>query len=439
MKRIITTAITVCIAAINVNAQETAHLLTMSAEADLKIYKTNRLNTDALNAAKTKIEKAISMPLGMKLAYAWFTKGEIYKAVISNEIERLEGNPAVTDKGDNDALLAFDAYQRALSYYPGKENKAGALKGIAELQDFLSRMGVVKFSTKKYEQSYLSFKASLDGHDILKQNNIKSIYDDKIKLEKQLEMTASTAFLAKKAEEAIVYFEQLVKTGNARANIYSSLVSCYEQIEDRNSVKRILGEGRKKYPNDTKLLFNEINFLLAEGEYGLLPDLFKQALKAEPKNTTVYNTLATVYDELYKKALRENNTAKADDYFEAVRETFTQSLTIEPNQVAANSGLGVHFYSKSNALQKELNEMPMSPSAAEKQKMKDLEKQSTAWIDKALPYFQKAERIDPNDFSVLLALKNIYLRKEDMEKYNEFKKRYEIVKNGGKNSSSYFK
>ena len=60
-------------------------------------------------------------------------------------------------------------------------------------------------------------------------------------------------------------------------------------------------------------------------------------------------------------------------------------------------------------------------------------------FDQALPYFQKAESLDANDMNTLIALNEIYARKEDETLSPEFKKRLDTVKAGGKNAKSYFK
>jgi hypothetical protein len=61
-----------------------------------------------------------------------------------------------------------------------------------------------------------------------------------------------------------------------------------------------------------------------------------------------------------------------------------------------------------------------------------------ALFDESLPYFQKAEILNPNDMNTLVALSEIYARKDEYELAGEFKKRIEVVKGGGKNEKSYF-
>ena len=55
----------------------------------------------------------------------------------------------------------------------------------------------------------------------------------------------------------------------------------------------------------------------------------------------------------------------------------------------------------------------------------------------ALQYFIEVEKVKPNDINTLLALKEIYARKSDFTMSNEFKARYEQVKEG-KTLESYF-
>jgi hypothetical protein len=62
-----------------------------------------------------------------------------------------------------------------------------------------------------------------------------------------------------------------------------------------------------------------------------------------------------------------------------------------------------------------------------------------AQFDLALPFFQRCEKANANDTNTLIALKEIYAKKDELDLSNEFKARYEKVQGGGKNESSYFK
>ena len=59
-------------------------------------------------------------------------------------------------------------------------------------------------------------------------------------------------------------------------------------------------------------------------------------------------------------------------------------------------------------------------------------------FDSALPYFQRAEKVQPGDIGTLSALQEIYARKDNLEMVKEFKSRLEKVKAGETIESSYF-
>jgi tetratricopeptide (TPR) repeat protein len=71
-------------------------------------------------------------------------------------------------------------------------------------------------------------------------------------------------------------------------------------------------------------------------------------------------------------------------------------------------------------------------------KSKVVQNEIMGLFDQSLPYFRKAESIDPNDINALIALAEIYTKKEELVISAEMKRRLEIVKGGDKNSTSYF-
>jgi hypothetical protein len=51
------------------------------------------------------------------------------------------------------------------------------------------------------------------------------------------------------------------------------------------------------------------------------------------------------------------------------------------------------------------------------------------YFDKALPYFEKAEKIEPKDKNTIIALKEIYAKKSLFDKSNEYKNKLEALGN----------
>ena len=49
------------------------------------------------------------------------------------------------------------------------------------------------------------------------------------------------------------------------------------------------------------------------------------------------------------------------------------------------------------------------------------------YFDKALPYFEKAESLEPKDKNTLIALKEIYAKKSEFDKSNAYKAKLEAL------------
>ena len=68
-----------------------------------------------------------------------------------------------------------------------------------------------------------------------------------------------------------------------------------------------------------------------------------------------------------------------------------------------------------------------------------MQKEVQQQFDDALPYFKRAERMNPSDLNTLIALKEIFARKQDYDTSNEFKDRFEKVKGGETIDTPFFK
>jgi hypothetical protein len=424
-----------------VQAQEEGAKLAKSAGKALTSFNIDPVgNAEKLKDAKEKIDKAMVLADAQAIGSAWQTQGDIYASILRKELAMRNINPKAPLSGDNDALVAFNAYKKALELAIKKYEKSDAIKGINEnnLQGTLVNIGAEKYEKKEYEKAYMSFDASLQAHEILKTAKEKSIFDEKEAYSTQVYYTAICAALAQKPAEAMRLYEILYKGGDAKAEIYDGLYNAKMEAGDKEAAAKILTEGRAKYPDDSALLFNEINTYIKEGKLNELTDRLKQAIAKEPKNVGLYVTLGNVYDNLYQKALESKDEASTTTNFEEAKKYYTQGSDIDPKNVDAVYALGALYYNKAAIRTKELLAMPEDYSAVGLKKYEGLKKDIDVIFDSALPYFQKAEALDANDTNTLIALKEIYTRKED-DLALEFKKRLDTVQAGGKNAGSHFK
>jgi len=185
--------------------------------------------------------------------------------------------------------------------------------------------------------------------------------------------------------------------------------------------------GRTKYPDDTGLLFAEINYYLKSGQLEILTDKLKQAIEKEPNNTTVYNTLGNVYDQLYQSEAKAGNEAKSKEYFDLAYDYYTQALAIDEKNYDATYSIGALYYNKAASYTDKINELSEDFSAAGTKKYDAMKAEMDGEFEKAKPYFISAEQLNPQDGNALIALKEIYARSNDFEKVNEYKAKIEAL------------
>ncbi len=417
-------------------AQDDGAKLAKSAGKALTSYNIDRTNNgNKLAEAKQKIDDALKTAEAQALASAWITKGDIYSTIIENDMAKRVVKADAPLSGDNDALEAFNAYMKGFELTDKKYEKTDALKGIVNLQAHLINIGVAKYEAQEYQKAYLSSVAALKSHEILTANKEKSLFTDQ-QIEDQRYFTGLSAMVGGMNAEAVPYFESAMKKGDAKAEVYEALYATKLAVKDTAGAKIVLAEGRTKFPENSGLLFAEINTYLKEGKLDELTSRLKKAIELEPNNVSLYINLGNVYDNLQQGQIQAKNDAKAAEYFEEAKKYYTQAMQKDPKSADANYMLGALYYNRAAAINQEMTTLDNSQAALKR--YKTLNDQMLAYFDQALPYFQKAESLDPNDLNTLLALNEIYARKED-ELATEFKKRLDNVKSGNKNDASHFK
>lgn len=421
-------------------AQQGGAELLRQADQALAGYSADRgANAAKLLEARQAIDRAVQLAEVQALARAWFIRGDIYNETFQADMVRRQapGQAKAPLRGDNDALVAFESYQRGLAIGPASARaSADAVKGVGELQGHLAAIGMEKFEAGEHAKAFLSLQAALQAHDLLKARGQPSLFDAADQHDGLTFATAMAAINSSRSADALKYFDALYRKGNANATVYEALSSLRMGQGDLVGATKVLEEGRRAWPDDTALLFGEVNLFLRQGR---LPELIlrlKQAIAKEPGNAQLYATLGNVYDNLYQTATR-NDPRAAAAYLAEAGNYYQQAVTRSPGNAELHYNLGALHYNRAALLTQERNKIEGN-RRADLDEIRRLELEMMAAFDQALPHLQKAESLAASDLNSLIALSEIYARKND-PLANEFKNRIEIVKRGGAVPASYFK
>lgn len=403
----------------------------------------NEKRSEKLEEARQQIDIAtagINQFDAKELPKVWLKSAEIYSDLAKTDYTFLNlSGGAYTVLYPDASTKAYNAYLAALQVPDLKKfNKTEALDGLKTLSTFLSNDGLSAFNNKEYKKAYESFTAVANIDHLLSQDNQPPLFDSAVKRNDHLYVTGMSAFAAEMYPESKAIFEQLMNANYESAGVYDSMFKIYLQEGKNEEALAILEKGREKFPEDEILRVSEINYYLQANKLDVLTGKLEAAIKADPTNVTLYATLGHVYDNLSQREYEAGNIEMSEKNFNLALQYYTKALEIDGNHFNTIYNMGALYYNKAAQVTRELIQIEGDYSAAGLRKSEAKRAEMMQLFDKALPFFQRAESIEPSDIGTLSALKEIYARKDNLDMAEEFKSRMEKVQSGGTIDTAYF-
>ncbi len=387
-------------------------------------------NLAKLWEAKSLIDAASQNESVMNMSRTYSAKGKVYNALCSFESDSIlmsqQFKKTYQLKYADAALTAYNSWIKAKQLATKSYETKDALVALTETSRYLNNYGIQAYEREDYKAAFIHFEAVVKIDELVTSAGMKSILPTPEDLQKQKYLVAACAINAQMLDEAFPYLEELRKAKYPESFIYEGLYKYYTPKDDKKA-EEILAEGRILFPKETSLLFTEINHFLKKGKLTELVDKLKIAIEREPNNVSVYSTLGSVYDNLCQKEWEANNFAKGDEYYTNAEKYYTEALKIVPDDFTSLYSLGALYYNKAALLSKEANKLNADYSKEGTKKYNDKKAEMGLYFDKALPYFERAEKKDPKDSNTLSALKEIYAKKSQFDKSNEYKAKLEAL------------
>jgi len=382
----------------------------------------NYLKYGELGKARDAIEKACKHPKTIHDPRTWLYKGLIYQSIrTSKEYKNLEPYAADT---------AFAAYKKALLYNIKDEsihnldienNYLDFIKFQKKLMDpktsFVDRtifskvlvqfpalanslvnQGVAQYQSKQYEKAYHSFSNSLFTSSLVNKIDTPVIY-----------YSALAASKCGKTDEAVKSFKMLRKlkygkTDKERAGVDFLLAKVYLDKKDTANYLKTLKEGIDAYPNDNSSLVVElINHYLQTGKTDQALNYLNVALKKDSTNAGLFYARGSLYDT----KLNKPDKAILD---------YEKAIALDSTNFDANYNLGALYYN--NAVET----IKKAQDETDNDKYNKMVKQAKSVMQQALPFLERAHRLNPTDKNTMISLKEIYYRLGKLEKSKEMKK-----------------
>ncbi len=360
----------------------------------------------------------------------WITKGKIYNEIANNEVKKKILDPKYKIAYPNSAIEAFDALSKAFELCEKSRHKKAVLKLMQETENHLNNIAAYQFQDKKYSEAFDNFMRTCKAYHLFKdfgKEEDSRLADLKLRKEQKL-YTGYSAYYGGKKDKAEHFFQELAEDDTDQPFVFEALFNINLEKGNKEEAVKYLDLGRQKFPDDTGLLFAEINYYIKEGKLDELTGKLEKAIELDPNNVSVYTTLGSVYDQLHTKAFEAGDTTKTKEYFDLAMKYFTKATQIDSTNFDAVYSIGALYYNSAANYTKEINKYANDFSAAGTKKYDELKAQMLDMFDKALPYFEKAYSINSNELGVLQALSEIYARKDMLDKAKFYREKLQAAK-----------
>ncbi len=399
-----------------------------NADKAISKYINDNTKADELTKGIQLLESAFASDEVKALAKSWITKGKMLNSLAGNEMKNktldVAGTYVIT--APNAAADAYDAYEMAAKLSEKKNEKKEIQIGLTSLENNLNNFAIVAYQAKDYATAFTNFTKSIKAGEMLKSMGKASRLDDPEIMKDQNFFAAVSAYYSENFDGARPFLTKLADAGTDEPFVYEAL---YTITADADTEKALgfLAKGREIAPDDTGLLFAEINHYLKAGELNILIGKLETALEKEPDNVSIYNTIGSVYDQLQQQ---EEDAAKSAEYREKAKGYYESALEKDPANFDAQYSIGALYYNKAASYVDRLNDLSADLTPAGMKKYDEVKGEMDGLFETALPYFQQAETLNGKDRNTIIALKEIYARLNNLEKSNEYKAKFEAMQAG---------
>lgn len=433
MKKLILGLLSICLVVGTVTAQEGKKALKKASKEIAKYNADSAANADALSSAMSLVATALEDAEVAADPKTYNTIGKIYNDVVDGEWKASLLDSLAEITSVDAAMKGADAYAKALAMAEKNGTKKDALAGLAVSEALLNNVGVKYFDKQDYGGAFDYFNKAIEVYKLINANGGASRLDDDTSREEHYYVTAASGYYGDRKADSKPVFMELFNQGAEKALVYEALFNIGLESGEPDAVK-YLEKGRELFPEDSGILFAEINYYLKEGRLDDLTGKLKAAIEKEPTNSSLYITLGSVYDQLTQKERAAGNIEKADEYFALALDYYDQTLQKDPTNFDAVYSQGALYYNKAAGMTDMINELSNDFSAAGTKKYDALKVEMDGYFKEALPYFEKADAMateaGTTDLNTLIALREIYARTNQLEKVGPLKARIEATQAG---------
>lgn len=335
-----------------------------------------------LKEAKEMIDVCVTDPKLTLDAKTWYYKGLIYASL---DTTRNESFKSLSSNSFNEAMDAFakanelNKNSKSDLFYSDEYGLPVLRKQSMDyLAGYYLNAGAANYQDDDLEGALANFAKT---QKILPEDTTAFFY------------SGIVAYSLEDYDRAIKELNKYAELGGKSPDAYSYIVSIYGgPLGNKEKALQAARNAKTKFPTNKNFALMEIGYLIdldrtEEAKGGL-----EKAVKDDPTNKTLNFYLGYVNSKL--------------DKFDEAKKNFEAALKADPTYFDAQYYLAQLYLIEADKIKREMNNLGIT--AADKKKKVELDAELVKRYREALPYWEKAEKLNPSDTDVLDKLSIIY-------------------------------
>ncbi len=376
---------------------------------NLQDYETSK-DVSSLVKAKEAIDLATNYEDTKDKAKTWVYRSKIYYALFKNNLEQEEKKlTTISDKNER-LTKAYGAVSvenfketdvastKALTLDKDKTYQADLDKLDIQMLNDVNNLAVGKYNAGKYKEAMGYFEESYGAAKKMGKKDTSQITNAIICAQKE------------KDNEKIKYYDQKAIDEKIAAPFnYSSLYDAKMSLKDTAGAIQTIQAGRAAFPSNVELMNVETNYLLIKGKYQEAIANLDKAIASDPKNSKLYIAKGAAYFSIVypqdngskKEAEKPKNY---DELMGKAEDSYKKATELDPKYADSWASLGVVYNNWSIEQSKRCDDLIKQAT-----KLKECDEKTKEMYNKAIPAFEKAIDLNPNDKSSMKILQKLYL------------------------------
>jgi len=383
----------------------------------LQDYETSK-DVSSLMKAKECIDLASNHEDTKDKAKTWVYRAKVYYDLFKNSLDQEEKKVPATVTNKNERLTkaygavstadyeeANKALEKAIPLDKDKAYQADfGMLGMQMLND-VNNLAVGKYNAGKYKEAMEFFESSYEASKMMGKKDTSMLTNALICAQKE-----------KDYEKIKTYNQKAIDEKVATAYNYGNLSDVKMVLKDTAGAMQTLQAGRTAFPTNVDLMNRETDYLMSKGKNQEALANLDKAIASDQKNAKfylakgiAYYSMANPRDVAAKKDL--DKPKNFDEIMGNAEASYKKATELDPKLYEAWFNLGLVYNNWSIDQQKRCDDLIKQAT-----KLKECDAKTQDMLHKAIPAFEKAVEINPNDTGTKKVLKRLYLMTNQPEK-----------------------